>query len=438
MAMKLLYLPAADLENEIYEFAEKNPALEITEKKTRRDEFKTRKSAVNNELLENTEYEQKSLADNLKAQFNLMRLSDAEHELGIKLIDNLNSDGFHILSPLSFLKNGISERTLNKVLSIVQNLEPTGTCVKNVEESLLVQAKSIENPNELALFILDGHFDFLNPPILSKIQKRIKDFLNSERKLKNYGSESQNFDFLKNLSEEKIQAAMDFIKTLDPKPARNFGQNENNFISADAIIKKVDGKIEVSFPKDSLPDFRISSEFKKVSGQTAKDESQKPYIQYAKDSIQAADDFIESLNFRRVNIQKAAMEIANRQFEFFEKGPAFLKPFLQKDLAKIIGVHETTVSRIANGKYIECDWGLFPFSYFFSTAIESNSEDKSDFSKESIKFKIKKLLDEHKNDPKVPSDQKIADFLAEKGIKIARRTVAKYRNELNLGSSYER
>ena len=168
--------------------------------------------------------------------------------------------------------------------------------------------------------------------------------------------------------------------------------------------------------------------------------------------------------YRESTTLKAAQEIVAAQIEFFRKGARYLAPLRQKDIAEKLGVHETTISRMANSKYLSCEWGIFPISYFFTNAVGTSKPEKSatknealqtsgdslsneksaaphnnaPISKEAVKYEIAQILDEHKNDKKALSDQKISDLLAEKGIKVARRTVAKYRNELNVSSSYER
>ena len=159
--------------------------------------------------------------------------------------------------------------------------------------------------------------------------------------------------------------------------------------------------------------------------------------------------FIESLKYRNNSVFTAAVEIVKAQIDFFEKGPGNLVPFRQKDLAEILGVHETTISRIANSKYLECEWGLFPLKYFFvngiaqtKTAGTSDCSTKENnagiVSKDRILFEMQAILSSLSNSEKQLSDQKLADLLAQRGIKIARRTVAKYRSQIGVKSSYDR
>ena len=176
-----------------------------------------------------------------------------------------------------------------------------------------------------------------------------------------------------------------------------------------------------------------------------KAERKKSELKFARASVNEAKVFIDSVLFRESTIVKAAQEIVTAQAEFFRKGARYLAPLRQKDIAEKLKVHEATISRMANSKYLSCEWGIFPISYFFTNAVapahaeqSEQSGEKSAISKEGVKFEIARILHEHKDDKKALSDQKISDILAEKGITVARRTVAKYRGELNVSSSYER
>ena len=159
-----------------------------------------------------------------------------------------------------------------------------------------------------------------------------------------------------------------------------------------------------------------------------------------KKAVADAKNFLNAIHQRNITLQKVSVEIVKHQIEFFEKGSLYLKPLRLKDIAEKIGVHETTVSRISNGKYIQCEWGLFEIKYFFSNAVsvgeKTNDDSQKEHSKESVKQVLLSILST--DEGKLLSDQKLSDKLAEKGIKIARRTVAKYRKELNFDSSYDR
>ena len=163
-------------------------------------------------------------------------------------------------------------------------------------------------------------------------------------------------------------------------------------------------------------------------------------ISDVEESVRSANDFMESLAFRKKTLLLACQQIVRLQKDFFEKGPRYLKPLRQKDIAAIINVHEATISRMANEKYLRCSQGLFKLSFFFTNAVGQNLPETEEIpaSKQGVMAELEKILEEHKDDKKALSDQKIADILLERGIKIARRTVAKYRSQLNIDSSYSR
>ena len=492
MSIEMLGMSSAELRNKIYDFAEKHPALEITKDPLESGVSSSRTEISNNSRFsDNTHYgtasangaaasdnfqsalesnadEREPLTDHLLHQLNSMPVSEEEKSLCEKLIYNLDDKGFHVLAPVSFLnpQNPLhTEDFLNRCLSIVQNFDPLGTCTNNFRESLYVQAKISGTASNLSLFLLEAsdHFDFLNPPQPQKIQKKISDFMGGQKKLK--FSQSNGIQLSKeDYSIEEIGLSLDFIRTLDPYPARNFGTNQTHFIAPDVIVtKNMDAEenepeFSVTFAREFLPKLEISKDYMNLikstqikNGDTSDQaEKKKAELKFARNSVNEAKVFIDSVLYRESTILKATEEIVKTQAEFFRKGSRHLVPLRQKDIAEKLNVHETTISRMASSKYLSCEWGIFPISYFFTNAVggssiktnSSESTPSSDsnalVSKEGVKFEIEQILEEHKNDKKALSDQKISDILAEKGIKVARRTVAKYRGELNVSSSYER
>ncbi|MBR1721202.1 MAG: RNA polymerase factor sigma-54 [Treponema sp.] len=494
MSLNLLAMSSADLRNEIYAQAGKNPALEIV-----RDSMESGVSSSRTEVsafsrfsdttrygqssasgnaasdnfqaaLESTSDERETLSDHLEHQLNAMNISEEEKALCLKLIYNLDEKGFHILAPISFLnpENPLhTQDFLDKCLCLVQNLDPVGTCANNYRESLFVQAKISRNASDLALFILatNEHFDFLNPPQIPKIQKKLADYLARQKKLKFTANDEISLS-KEDISSEEIESALNFIKTLDPYPARNFGSKATNYVAPDVIVTKNpdedEGEAEftITFAREFLPKVGLSKDYTALINSTEnisndgseKSEKKKAELKFARKSVNEAKVFIDSVLYRESTILKAAQEIVAAQSEFFKKGARYLAPLRQKDIAEKLGVHETTISRMASSKYLACEWGIFPISYFFTNAVGTakesdlsqkggespSSPENASLSKEAVKYEIAEILEEHKNDKKALSDQKISDLLAEKGIKVARRTVEKYRGELNINSSYER
>lgn len=486
-AMNLLAMGSTDLREEIYRQAAENPALEVRErgsslskKKTGSNRTDTTRVTGNvgqtaqeasnsyQQALESKQEFRKSLKENLLSQLHMEDLSKEEMDLGEKLIYNLSDKGFHMLSPISFIDKGHPEQKtemLNKIISLIQSFSPEGCCTKNSEESLYVQARLKDKNQHLALFILNGRLDFINPPLADRATKKITSYLAEQKKMFALKEEDEISKIeLSDVTEDTVQKAIDFIRTLTPFPAQGFGIKEAHYVAPDIYVEEVlsankseslpeedfanglvvykpqVGKIPVSkepVSKDAAPQATVW----KV--RAAKDRLpalsiDKTFEQYADsknkavtEGIKKARDFIESIQYRQDTLLSAVCVIVKMQHEFFKKGPGNLASLKQKDVADILGVHETTISRMANSKYIQCQWGLFEVKYFFTNAVSDTSKDK-------VLFQIKQILEEHKNDSKKLSDQKVADALASKGINVARRTVAKYRAQLNIESSYNR
>ena len=472
--LTLLGLNAFDLRSEIYDQIEKNPALMISEDGFENgvEEFQHRSSRNSDtvkmgksssygdslssqfqSVLENTADSRETLYDSLIHQLGFLKLTDAQKELCTRLIGNLDSEGFHILAPASLLNNltshfeGDPVSFLDSCIEIVRTLEPSGICCKNIEESLLVQAKK-NGAGFLELFLLDGHLSFLDPPVPSKVLKKINSYI-AERKQMAFNSED--FSFMADLEEPDVAEAVDFIKSLNPHPAAGYEQSQSRYVVPDVIILPAasedgegEGGFSIQISDDVIPSVIISpdyEEIKKMSKNLSADVRKS-----LDDSIKSAKNFMESLAYRESTILKASHAILHHQLEFFKKGPGHLVPMVQQEIADEIGVHNSTVSRMASEKYIQCEWGLFPVKYFFSNSVgnakdvesKTSSGQNVPLSKEAVKFKIAEILKANEGAKKPLSDQKVSDALMEMGIKVARRTVAKYRAELNINSSYER
>lgn len=442
------------LRNEIYKAVSENPALEIVSEPSRRENFtggenystsfgNSASSDQFQQILENQQDYDETLQAHLLHQLNAMKISEAEHELCTKLIYNLDRNGFYgsMLSPETFLphKNPAAEKDLlERCLKMVQSLDPIGTCCRTPEESLLIQAQLSENPDPLALFILDGHLDFMNPPDAQKISRKLIDFKNSLHK-KAFADTSV-IDNL-SLDEAAAASALKFILSLNPHPAQGY----NTEAGADTgrpdvvlIVTKENGSadddysrglvslnsdyhFQIKYASGSLPEIRISPEFK-----------------MDKENVAKAQALINSLQFRESTIVMQGCAIVHAQKNFFLKGPGHLKVLTRRQIAKELGIHESTVSRTSakNGsKYIQTEWGLFPAWYFFTSGV-SNRDGSKTISSERIKEKIKEVLSEQGNENL--SDQKLCELLNQKGARIARRTVAKYRAQLGLKNSYKR
>ena len=450
-ALNYLAMGNEALREEIYRAVSENPALEIVRdaaaENRKEENFSSRQTSADSDtlqrLLENQEDYGETLQAHLLHQLNAMKISDAELELCTKLIYNLDKNGFYgsMLSPETFLphKNPVAEKDmLDRCLNIVQALDPVGTCCRTPEESLLVQAKLSEEPDPLAIFILDGHLDFLTPPEPSKICRKLIDFREAWNK-KAFASKTI-LDTLE-LTEESAAAALSFILSLNPHPAQGYNSEGGiNSTSPDVVLTvtreegaveddysrglvalNADSHFQIKYASGSLPEIRISPEFK-----------------MDKENVAKAQALINSLQFRESTIVLQGCAIVHAQKNFFLKGPGHLGVLTRRQIALELGIHESTVSRTSaknSSKYIQTEWGLFPASYFFTSGV-ANRDGSKKISSERIKERIKKILAEPGNENL--SDQKLCELLNQKGARIARRTVAKYRTQLGLKNSYKR
>ncbi|MBE6353793.1 RNA polymerase factor sigma-54 [Treponema sp.] len=452
-SLKILSMSAEDLEKEMYRAAEENPALII--KNFRRSEIRSSsivshaseiESDNNIKILESKEDFRESLQHHLMSQLNLIKLSKSEHQLAFQLIHHLDNKGFMVYNSMNFLdkKDPLQNREmLKKVTDIIQHLDPVGTCTKNFEESLLVQAKDKPEPNKMALFILDGHFSFLDPLNIKLICDKLNKFARTQKKLFALDEKSKAFYENFNATEEEVKEAVAFIQKLNPYPGAAYSTEGTNYISADVtitesdeytaqddfargIIKNDSGCFKIKVGAETEPEIYIDPNLK---NKDSKD---------IKESIKKAKEFLDSLKYRKSTLLTACCYIVKKQMDFFRYGPGNLHPLSQKDLAKLLNLHEATISRMAGTKYIQCSFGLIPIKQFFTNAVSKNPDDKNSLSQDQVMFALKKVIELHRNDIKKPSDQTLTKILNQQGIKIARRTVAKYRAKLNIESSYSR
>lgn len=487
--LNLIAMNSLELRDEIYKAVDENPALEIVDdpflqginkvKNSRADRridlVHTGKTSARGveasdnfqKLLESSPDERETLKEHLLGQLRVSRLKPEEKELCEKLIENLDQNGFHFLAPESLLEKSNPLHTdsfLKNCISIVQKFDPVGTCVKNLEEGLLVQAEQKSDCPPLAEFILKGHLELISPPDPEKALKKLLAFVKEQEKMAFLRED----EILKKelLTPENVKEAISFIKTLNPFPASAFDTKQTIFIQSDFVVTTENGFLEkddfeaglvkgstsdlenaapfyfrVRLLKDAMPKVTIAPSFAAVdekntdSTRTGDASSQNAdFMSYKRN----ATDFLESIEFRDKAVLKTFSTLVSLQKDFFAFGPEKLKPLTRKHLSEITGVHESTISRFASSKYVRTAWGTFPLSYFFSSWGSTTTSTAENTSSTVIKLEIKKILEEHKNDNKKLSDQKIADILEERGIKIARRTVAKYRDSLNISSSYDR
>lgn len=458
-SLNLLSLNINDLREEIYKTVNQNPALEIV-KDSYKDDYKTKNhnfsETDSQTLLEQSADYEETLQEHLIKQINMQNLTQTEHELCISLIYNLDKNGFYgsMLDPSSFVIGDDSTKNANlvkKCLSLIQSLDPIGTCCKNAEESLYIQALHKKNPPKIALFLLEKpeHLELLNPPIKEIVYKKLTKKIDELHK--------QLFAFPLIIDEEtitleKVEQAIQFIQKLNPFPASNFGyaHSISNPNTANVVLKieeinhsiaqddeasgLIYGNDTVSFmikyASGAIPEIRINPDYENFLSK--KDNQNKNFVLQAK-------QFIKSLDFCKNTIALQGFAIAKFQREFLLKGPEFLVPLTRKQIATYCNIHESTVSRMTskkNSKYIQTKWGTFPANYFFSSKIKTDNG--TSLSSQKIALCIEEIIKNCSINNKKVSDLEITKILNKKGIKIARRTVTKYRNKNNINNSYNR
>lgn len=468
MAMNLIAMGSLELREEILEKVDENPALEIKEDKflgntssvhigkTSRAGEETAEKYQN--MLESAPDETETLQEHLLHQLNMTNLPENEHRICKKLIENLDENGFHILAPVTLLEpeKGDNENLLEKCILTVRHFDPEGICCQNVTESLEIQAKLKKDAPKIALYILHGRLEILKPPAAEKALNKIEKNIEENEKLSFWTPNPDDIQLTKNeLSLENVKKSIEFIQTLEPFPAAEFKTGREHFIQPDVYVAKDENsepdELKVALSNQAIPVLKIADDFKDEENSNSLSEENKKTV---KMRLKEAENFLDTLNFREQVLLNAFKKLAEIQKKFFLKGPGNLVPLTQREFAKMINVHESTVSRMADSKFLRCEWGTFPIKYFFTNALSSTKAKNQDetsnrtekesscptenISTDNVKIEIEKILKTQKPGEKKLSDQKIADILSEKGIKIARRTVSKYRTRLNIASSYER
>jgi RNA polymerase sigma-54 factor len=430
-SIRLMALPVVDLRETIQAELERNPALEVIEDKTtisldsalkeskeEDDYFEatsdsgfTRRGTDEDadeqqKFIEGALSRPETLQEHLLWQLRLQPVDDDIRRIGELLIQNLDADGFH-KEPVDVLLKDEDPAKVAAALDLVRRLDPQGTCTADYKESLLVQAQLMPDAPDGILEALE-HLELLERGKIAEVAKKIK------------------------RSEEEVLEILERIKELSPFPGRQFDSSEVRYVTPDVQVVRKNDEFVIILNDEEIPVLGINPFFMKLSD--GKD-GEKPVRDFVRENIKEARWFIRSINQRNHTLLKVMRAVVEFQRAFFAKGPKYLAPLTLKDIAQEIGVHETTVSRIANGKYVQTEWGIFEIRYFFTNSISGAGSSGSRYSKEAVKEMIREIIQSEEGSL---SDQDIADLLARRGIPLARRTVAKYRKELDLGSSYTR
>ena len=420
-SLDILSMDKQDLEDEIIKQSEENPVIEIEKNNDidwesyindlYKSSYKVNENYTNNEYLnyENIISSEKNIYKELLFQISLYKLSNQEREVCEFIIYNLDENGYLNIKEkeiVEYLK--IKEELFNKCLEKIQQLEPIGVGARNLSECLIIQ---IRNRNIKDI----------------KLEKIIREDLDKIALFK-YKYISKKYS----ISTEKCLEYIQIIKMLNPKPGKVYNIEKSVYIQPDVVVEKIHNEFVLSFKDTDIPRIKINNFYKEILLQSNSDEYAKKFI---KENLNSAKELIKNIENRKSTILKIAKEIVKSQNDFFEKGTKYIKAMNMKDIAKNLNLHESTISRGVNGKYIMTPFGIFEFKYFFNTAI--STDNKEGISNRSVKYILKEII--KKEDKYNPlSDEKIVEKLKENGMNISRRTVSKYRNELNIQSSNKR
>ena len=425
-SIAILFLPQAELDLAIEQELEDNPLLEGEARLPEEGDFVSNLNKLNslsnlpipvNEWEgENNEFDitdKISLIENLTRQLRLEIGDKQRFTIGEFIIGNLDQDGYLSLSLEEMAATlGLDIALIEEVLEIIQNFEPLGIASRNLKECLCIQLKNKRDGADTtpAIRIIEECFEDLLHQKYTQITKKLK------------------------ISPEEVRQAVQAISSLDPRPGSNFQVSEKNiYVLPDVYVRKdPEGKLKVEINRNASPRLRINALYRNLLEKKSTPEQEKAFI---REKLNRAMDFIRSVQQRGSTLLEICNYIIDRQKDFFTGNGAGLVPMTLKDVATKIQRNESTVSRAINGKYMDTHMGLYPLKFFFTQAILN--EDKPDISSHTVKEEIQDLIEEEdKNQPL--SDQEIQNHFRKKGLKLSRRTVSKYRQDLNIRPSYSR
>jgi RNA polymerase sigma-54 factor len=361
------------------------------------------------EFLEKVPITRTSLAESLLEQLHFLELSPSDLTLAEFLIGSLDERGW-LATPLDEVAQATGQplEHCERMLKVIQALEPVGVGARDLRECLLIQLEARNETDTLAWKLIHDQFDNLVNRRFPEIARQLK------------------------VTPEEVQVAADAIATLNPKPGLQVSSEDPRYVVPDLVVERVNDDYIVMLNDRHLPRLRISAAYEGVMRGKTKSECTAGEVktrEYIQGKLNSARWLIQTIEQRRRTMIKVMNCIIREQREFFDRGIAFLRPLTLQQVARQIDMHESTVSRVCSAKYVQTPRGVFELKFFFSSGLET--EDGEDVSARTARDIIKTLIDEEvKKEPH--SDQRIAELLHEKGLKIARRTVAKYREQLNI------
>ena len=351
-----------------------------------------------------------TLAEHLEWQLRMENLTEEEWKVAELIIHNINDEGYLEVSLEEVCeKTGHNPEDALEILKMIQCLDPVGCGARSLNECLLVQAQELELRMPLVERVIEEALDLLGKKDGGEIVRRL------------------------GVGYEQVKEAEDIILSLNPKPGCLIFPESTQYVVPDIFVTNIGGELKVQVNDEGVPRLRISRFYQEILKQRGGDRSTHEYIEK---KVRSALWLMKSIQNRQSTIYKVAESIIRYQPDFFHKGPAFLRPMILKDIANEIGMHESTVSRVTTNKYMHTPLGVFELKYFFNTGI-GGDRGGIDIAGESLKLKIRELVENEP--PQRPlSDQKIVDVLQTQDIVVARRTVTKYREILNIPASSKR
>jgi RNA polymerase sigma-54 factor len=456
-AMDLLYMPLLDLQQHIKQELLNNPFLDLEEptvteedtapldpkKEKEQDQAKEeidweeilldgfeaggrRAEYEDKEYFEPVSVDTRDLYDHLRDQLMLLPLSPRQMLLGEEIIGNIDENGYLTCS-VEDVVNGLNQWVADQgqdwfeddesnapftpaegedLLRVIQGMDPAGIGARNLRECLLLQLRDQQLEDTLTYKIINDYFDQLINHRWSEISKELS------------------------ITPKDVQTAADEVAKLDPKPGLKYAAPSDNYITPDLIVEKIDGEYLVFLNDTSLPRLKLSKTYREIAKDKNKFKGENK--EFISNKLNSANWMIQAIEQRRQTMLKVMNFIVDRQREFFEKGVQYLKPLTLREVAEVINMHESTVSRVTNEKFVQTPRGVLPLKFFFSSGLSTTSGE--DVSARGIKAKIQKLVSEEEARRPL-TDQAIVNILKDEGIQIARRTVAKYRDQLGILSA---
>lgn len=348
-----------------------------------------------------------SLHEYLFSQLRILPLAQEEMALGEIIIDSIDEDGYLSSSPEDIAQScGVKTEEVERVLAYIQDLEPIGVGARNLAEAMLIQIKSLGWDKEEPLFVrlISHHLEEVQNRNYSKIARAL------------------------GIGVEKVEKLVEHLQSLEPKPGRLYSDLNPVYINPDIIIKNVEGVFIVELSEELLPKLQIHPYYKEILLRNVGDEESRLYI---KERMKRAVWFLNCLEQRKKTLCKVTEAIFTRQRSFLQFGPSKLVPLRMREVARMCEVNESTVSRAVANKYIQTPWGIFPLKFFFTQGPKDGEEE---ISSGCIREKIKALI--LREDRKEPlSDQRLFEMLSSEGLRVTRRTIAKYRRQIGIPPS---